>query len=110
MLNESKFFDILSPPELDIIIFYPKPKQLKSSSVSKFSEKLFDSAMNNRDFPVYLAKIKLKSKDVCKNIPDLTADEEYITLLRSCLMKPEHLDFIPELHRYLEELAKNILD
>lgn len=110
LVNKSQYLEILSQPELDILVFFPKSKSLKSSLISKLSENLFNSAINNKNFPVYLAKMKLESKTLSKNFPEIVLDQEYTTLLRSCLMKPEHLNFIPELHKYIENLAKETRD
>jgi glutamate/tyrosine decarboxylase-like PLP-dependent enzyme len=109
LINRSDYFSLLSQPELDIIVFFPKSKPFKSSLISELSEKIFTSAMNNKNFPIYLAKMKLESKILRKNFPELIIDKEHTTLIRCCLMKPEHLNYIPKLHKQIENIAKKLL-
>lgn len=37
-------------------------------------------------------------------------DEEYITCLRSCLMKPEHLDWLDRIWQILDDVTDKVLE
>jgi len=65
--------------------------------------------MNDNNFPLYLAKMKIDSETLNKIFPEITIDGEYTTLLRSCLMKPEHLDFVDKIHKIIENKAKEVV-
>ena len=53
--------------------------------------------MNDAKHPVYLAKMQMKPH-LLKQFPDLEWDAPTLTVLRSVLMKPEHLNYVPQLH------------
>ncbi|MNL63664.1 hypothetical protein D3C87_1878190 [compost metagenome] len=55
---------------------------------------------------MFLAKLQLPASLVAPRAPELVWDQETVTVLRSCLMKPEHEHVVPELHRRVEEAAR----
>jgi glutamate/tyrosine decarboxylase-like PLP-dependent enzyme len=106
LLNGSKSFKLVAEPELDIIAFYSSTVGRKVSAISKHTDRIFDVTMSDRSQPVYLAKMNLK-RDVLSSHADLDWDQSTMTVLRSVLMKPEHLAYIPILHERLMESAKS---
>ncbi len=98
LISESNCLKLLVEPSLDIIAFFPLPPNgdRRVSSISALTQRVFDAGMNDGTF--YLAKLNVKPERATGH-PDLVWDEPSMTILRSVLMKPEHLAFVPELHR-----------
>jgi glutamate/tyrosine decarboxylase-like PLP-dependent enzyme len=91
-------------PELDIVTYFPRT-EAAASLISKRSEKIFSDAMHHSTNPLFLALLHVESKQARQLHPQINADREKMTILRSALMKPEHLAFVPQLIRELNELA-----
>jgi glutamate/tyrosine decarboxylase-like PLP-dependent enzyme len=96
---------LVTDPALDIIAFFPLTDDRRVSCITALSNRLFSAAMTHPTDPVYLAKLNLKPH-LLTDHPDLIWDEPAVTVLRSCLLKPEHLAHVPYLHeRILAALA-----
>lgn len=104
-IKESQNYILLLEPELDIVCYFPKTKEMTSQSISEATEKIFDYLENHPDKPLYLAKLKV-NKNTGDYQSNIIWDTETMTVLRSCLMKPEHLDFVDEIINRLEEAQK----
>ena len=102
LITQSRYYELLSQPELDIVVFFPKIAEFTSSAVSKASERIFNAAMDDK---IYLAKMNIESEKIVRNHPEFEADKEYTTILRSCLMKPEHLSYVDNIYSVLEKIA-----
>ena len=92
-------------PELDIVTYFSKTEPLTASLISRRSEKIFSKAMHHSTHPLFLALLHVSSKNANRLHDQINADDETMTILRSALMKPEHLAFVPQLMRELEILA-----
>ncbi|MFP4197941.1 MAG: pyridoxal phosphate-dependent decarboxylase family protein [Methanomassiliicoccales archaeon] len=77
------------PPELDIVVFAPEGE--KASEISDRSRRWFKEAEEN---DLNLAAFKLPSSYLEEVWPEVEFDRPDVTCLRSCLMKPEHLDWM----------------
>ncbi|MFT5451173.1 MAG: tyrosine decarboxylase/aspartate 1-decarboxylase [Enterobacterales bacterium] len=82
----------LYAPQLDIVIWAPKAQT--ASEISQLSQKMFDDAAKQN---LHLAVMKVPRKLVEPYWPDVVFDQETVSCLRSCLMKPEHLAWIDEI-------------
>ena len=97
-------FRVLFPPELDILVFAPNGR--RASEISNRSEKIFAAAAEEN---LHLAKFRYPTS-LLKNIwPDMTWDQSQVTCLRSCLMKPEHLDWMDSIWEILDNASGRIL-
>ncbi|MGA7162026.1 MAG: aminotransferase class I/II-fold pyridoxal phosphate-dependent enzyme [Bacteroidota bacterium] len=92
-------------PELDIATYFSNTEPLTDTLISQRSEKIFSDAMHRSTNPLFLALLQVDSKNVRGLHPNISLDHEMMTILRSALMKPEHLAFVPQLVRELEILA-----
>jgi tyrosine decarboxylase/aspartate 1-decarboxylase len=81
-------------PELDIVVW--APKAAKASEISALSQQLFDAAAEEN---LHLAVMSLPAEMLKKHWPDVEFDEDQVSCLRSCLMKPEHLAWVDEIWR-----------
>ena len=97
---------LVVPPDLDIVTFYAMPASHRVSEINALTERIFAGMMNDPAQPTYLAKINLDLPVLARH-DELIWDAPMLTALRSVLMKPEHLDYVPRLHkRVLAAMSK----
>ncbi|HEX3722234.1 MAG TPA: aminotransferase class I/II-fold pyridoxal phosphate-dependent enzyme [Nitrolancea sp.] len=109
LLDADERFRLVVEPELDILNFYPVPPAdgtIKASAISALTESVYQGAMNDPDDPVFLAKFVATRDLLARNDPRIEWDEPTVTVLRSVLMKPEHLAWVPRLHRAVTRHAE----
>ncbi|MBT8077012.1 MAG: aminotransferase class V-fold PLP-dependent enzyme [Gammaproteobacteria bacterium] len=87
-------------PELDIVIWAPGGR--RGSEISRRSSTVFDKAAEKN---LHLALVKLPADLLRSYWPDVGFDEETVTCLRSCLMKPEHEGWLDEIWRILKDIS-----
>jgi tyrosine decarboxylase/aspartate 1-decarboxylase len=86
-------------PELDILCF--APKRASASAVDAASRELFAAAAS-RDLHLALASLPA---ELLRPRWDIAWDAPKVAVLRSVLMKPEHLDWIDRIYAILDALA-----
>ncbi len=91
-------------PELDILIFAPRSKRV--SEASRLSRRIFDAAAKRN---LHLAVAELPTKFWDGNLGTMERDREAMTCLRSVLMKPEHLEWIPRIWEELLAATEKVL-
>lgn len=97
--NDKRFLTLFSP-DLDIVIWAKKASSL--SEISTLSRAFFgDAAQEN----LHLALVQLPVELVRPYWRDVTFDQTTVTCLRSCLMKPEHLEWITNIWSILDRIA-----
>jgi glutamate/tyrosine decarboxylase-like PLP-dependent enzyme len=88
-------------PELDIVC--PVARAPNASTISAASERAFDR-LATRGW--HVAKLKLDTAWLRRRHAWIEADAETTTVLRCCLMKPEHVEIVDELaHALTQALA-----
>jgi tyrosine decarboxylase / aspartate 1-decarboxylase len=92
LLRESADFVPAFAPELDIVIFVPRAAS--ASKASALSRKIFHAAARQH---LHLALADLPGKFWHASRDPMNFGNERVTCLRSVLMKPEHLDWIPHI-------------
>lgn len=98
-VRQSDRYVALMPPELDIVVFAVESRDAKSASL-----RARDVFARAADAALHLALIDLPVELVRSWWPDLEANAPKVTCLRSCLMKPEHLDTIDDIWNVLARL------
>ncbi|MBN1451471.1 MAG: aspartate aminotransferase family protein [Anaerolineales bacterium] len=93
-------FRTIFPPELDIVVW--APDGISGSQISERSEQIFNAAAEEN---LHLATFKYPSSLLNNKWPDVDFDQPYVTCLRSCLMKPEHLDWVESIWEILSKVA-----
>lgn len=91
-------------PELDIVVF-----AVKSGSASRSSQlarTLFEATAAKG---LHLALANLPKSLLANKASDMNWDQEYVSCLRSCLMKPEHIDWLDRIWQILDAEASLIL-
>jgi glutamate/tyrosine decarboxylase-like PLP-dependent enzyme len=97
LIRGSTNLALLLEPELDIVTFVPRPRGLVASEVSRVTDVVFRSTMEDPTDPIYLSKLRVDSSWLRARVPGLEADEPTSVVLRSCLMKPTHERAVPAL-------------
>ena len=105
LLADSDVLRLVTPPETDIICFFPEPETATLSSVDRASRRAFDRLMAE-DAPVFLSLYRLPAQKLRARFPALKADRDEAAVLRSVLMKPEHEDWAERLHGRVERVAQ----
>lgn len=90
-------------PELDIVIW--APKAATTSEMSRLSRLMFKKA-EERD--LYLATFSYPSELIKKAYPEVEVDTEYTICMRSCLMKPEHLEWLEPIWSILDQVQDDL--
>jgi len=98
---------ILGEPELDILVF--STRSPRASALSRLNRAIFDRAASDG---LHLALLTIPVGKARSTLPDLNPDVGEVTVLRACLMKPEHLEWGVRIFDYLEKarLATPVLE
>lgn len=102
LLKYSEIFLPLIEPELDIVNYFPVASS--TSKINQFSEALFIKLMNNKKYPIYVSKYRLKSDFFKRLFPNIKTDTNEVIILRSVLMKPEQILYIEEIFEKMKEV------
>jgi glutamate/tyrosine decarboxylase-like PLP-dependent enzyme len=110
LIDNNARLRLVAEPELDIVTFYALPGgegRPRASQISKLTQKLFEHTMNEPDDPLYLATLSVTDSQLAGRDPSIIWDRPTVSVLRSVVMKPEHLAAIPDIHatvlRHLNE-------
>jgi glutamate/tyrosine decarboxylase-like PLP-dependent enzyme len=104
LIEESDKLRLVLQPQLDIVNFYAVMDGLKVSDISQLTHRVFEELMNDAEHPIYLAKFNAKPSLFAGHL-GLVWDAPVMTVFRSVLMRPEHVDYVPILHeRVLSKL------
>jgi tyrosine decarboxylase/aspartate 1-decarboxylase len=103
-LEKDERFATAFAPELDIVIFALRAKSV--SEASALSRRIFDATARRN---LHLAVAELPIAFWAANLGSMHRDRETITCLRSVLMKPEHLDWIPRIWDELSAATSEVL-
>jgi tyrosine decarboxylase / aspartate 1-decarboxylase len=101
--NDHRFMTAFSS-ELDIVVW--TPSAASATEASRLSNALFTEAASDN---LHMAKANLPKSLLVEHWPDLEWDQDFVTCLRTCLMKPEHLDWMDRIWKALDEAAKRVL-
>jgi glutamate/tyrosine decarboxylase-like PLP-dependent enzyme len=91
-LKADNRFIVPLKPELDIVVYAVKAPT--ASAASKLARNIFDQAARQN---LHLALAALPAQLFQDAWPDINWDQDTVTCLRSCLMKPEHFTYIDEI-------------
>ncbi len=94
-------FRTIFPPELDILVWAPDGDS--ASQISERSERIFNAAADEN---LHLATFKYPTSLLQEKWADVDLDQDYVTCLRSTLMKPEHIDWIERIWDVLGKVTK----
>ena len=104
MLAGDERFVTAFAPELDIVIFAPRTKSVTAASA--LGRRIFDAAAKRN---LHLAVAELPTEFWAANLGAMLRDSETMTCLRSVLMKPEHLEWLPRIWGELSAATSEVL-
>lgn len=93
-----KRFISLQQPEIDIVIWATRGKSI--SEINKTSKDIFEKAATKN---LHLALLNYPVRLLTSHWRAIKKDEEFVTCLRSCLMKPEHEGWVDEIWKIVTE-------
>jgi glutamate/tyrosine decarboxylase-like PLP-dependent enzyme len=88
LANDDEELNVFAP-ELDIVIWAPKAET--ASGISALTRQAFNDAANSN---LHLAVASMPASLLRHYWPDVQFDQDEVACLRSCLMKPEHLEWV----------------
>jgi glutamate/tyrosine decarboxylase-like PLP-dependent enzyme len=91
------------PPTLDIVTYFPRRPSL--SAISAATEHVFRAGEEAKE-PLYLAKLVVQRDAFGALHPEVTLDAPTVTVLRSCLMKPEQREWVGPIVERLSALGR----
>lgn len=97
-LDQDERYHLIQRPSLDIVVWAVNARSL--SAASALAQAVFDEAAR-RD--LHLALIDVRAERLGPKAAAFIPDQSTVTCLRSCLMKPEHLDWVNEIVARLSE-------
>lgn len=103
-IDQDHRFKTILEPELDIVVWAPKAN--KVSQISQLTQAVFKLAAEKN---LHLAVFNYPSKLLKELWPEVIMDQKSVACLRSCLMKPEHLDWMDRLWKVLDEVTENVM-
>ncbi|HZU07098.1 MAG TPA: aminotransferase class V-fold PLP-dependent enzyme [Chloroflexota bacterium] len=103
-IRQSPYLRLVVEPELDILAFFPVTTPLTATAISAATERVFTTLMHAAE-PVYLAKLTVDRALLAARYPEIQWDQPQLRVLRSVLMKPEHLAVVDALHAAVERAA-----
>ena len=89
-------------PEMDIVIWAPRADSV--SEMSKLSQRFFDAAAKRN---LHLAVTRLPTQ-FFEGVDDIVKDQETVACVRSCLMKPEHKDWLNAIYKVIDQTYADI--
>lgn len=98
-IESSEKFMLIGQPELDIVVW-----AVKGQSTMEMSEKADRFFMEAEKQGLYLSKYKLAIYKI--DSEGIEKNTEFVTCLRSCLLKPEHKDWVEEIWNVLIQIAE----
>jgi tyrosine decarboxylase / aspartate 1-decarboxylase len=101
--NDPRFITGL-PPELDILVWAAKAPSASRSS--RLADALFEETAAAN---LHMAKANLPRALFQDYWKDFDWDQDFVTCLRCCLMKPEHLEWIDRIWEVVDRSMKRVL-
>jgi tyrosine decarboxylase/aspartate 1-decarboxylase len=100
-LSGDKKYLTIPAPELDIVVWGMRAEH--ASEISQLNRRLFERAARAG---LHLALLELPAALLAAHWPRVNFDVDHVICLRSCLMKPEHLDWCDRIWRILEDAGE----
>ena len=108
LLADSLRLDLYQPPELDIVCYFPLTAGRRLSGIDAASAQLLADGMAAAERPLFVSTLRVSADDFGRRHPAVAADAGGARIVRSVLMKPESEQYVTELHRRAEDLARGL--
>lgn len=104
-LSDDSRFRTIMTPQLDIVTW--APQAIRGDRISDLSQRIFETAA---EYDLHLATFKYPARLLKDNWKGVQYESDYVTCLRSCLMKPEHLEWLERIWEILDRATKEVLE
>jgi glutamate/tyrosine decarboxylase-like PLP-dependent enzyme len=104
-LLTSDVLRLYTPPELDIVSYFPLTGGTAMSAIDAASARILQAGMHEPEHPVFVSTLTVAAGAFARRHREVTADAPQARILRSVLMKPESEHHVTDLHARLELLA-----
>jgi glutamate/tyrosine decarboxylase-like PLP-dependent enzyme len=101
-IRKSESYRLYVAPETNIVTYFPRAGS--AEAISRLSAMIMNRGMRSEEHPLFLATLKVDARHFAANHPDIPVKGSDVTILRSCLMKPEHKSWVPKIMECLEQL------
>jgi tyrosine decarboxylase / aspartate 1-decarboxylase len=98
-----KNFIALQPPEIDIVIWAKKQRSI--SEINKATHLIFEKAASKN---LHLALFNYPVRLLGSHWRNIEKNEAHVVCLRSCLLKPEHEEWVDDIWKLVVECASEI--
>ncbi|EMR01945.1 pyridoxal phosphate-dependent decarboxylase family protein [Cesiribacter andamanensis] len=102
-LQQSPHWMPLLPPALDIVVYAPRAAD--TDTISRLSQQIFTAAAKK---DLHLAQFRYPTRLLPTSWQGVEIRGEWVTCLRSCFMKPEHVEWLPEIWSRLEASREEV--
>ena len=102
-LDADDRFLTLFQPEMDIVVW-----AIQGGKISEISDKAQQFFQKAEKKNLYLATFKYPVSHLPETWKNIEKDDAHVTCLRSCLMKPEHLDWLDQIWEKID-ITTNII-
>jgi glutamate/tyrosine decarboxylase-like PLP-dependent enzyme len=102
-LQSDDRFKLIMQPDLDIVIWAIKADSC--SKISELSQKMFDLAAEKN---LHLALFTIPTRSLDDSWGNIAFDCDSITCMRSCLMKPEHEEWVDQIWALIDQITDEI--
>ncbi len=102
-IGDSDSFKTIMKPELDIVLWAPKGESL--GSISQKSKALFEACADRN---LHLALYSIPAGQLPETWNGILRNQDTVTVLRSCLMKPEHWNWKEKIWKILDAIAEQL--
>ncbi len=104
LIDNDESFITTTAPELDLVVWAPKGDSF--TEISKKSNLIFDEAAKNG---LHLALFKYPALLLPEQWQSITQDSAYVSCLRSCLMKHDHIDYVEKIWGIVKEVSERMV-
>jgi glutamate/tyrosine decarboxylase-like PLP-dependent enzyme len=105
LLAASGLLRLYTPPELDIVSYFPLTGGMSLSAIDATSARILDRGMHDAEHRVFVSTLTVAADPFTRRHPEVTGDARQARILRSVLMKPESELHVADLHARVEFLA-----
>ncbi len=102
-VQEDPRFVPLMEPDTDIVVWAPKAES--ASRVSQLSRRIFEKTAEKN---LHLAVFSYPAKKMKAVLKEMEIDQESVACLRSCLMKPQHKEWMDRIWELLNQSMQEI--
>jgi glutamate/tyrosine decarboxylase-like PLP-dependent enzyme len=107
LIEGSAELTLYQPPELDIVSYFPATDPLSLNAIDAVASRTLDAGMQSVEDPIFLSTLRVSADAMAARHPGVARDADGGRILRSVLMKPEHEQYVEQLHERVVGLIRS---